>query len=106
MTEILLWLILALVMLSAVLNMGMYSRMVRNERAYRADEEVQKLLDEALRDKLLYVTPEEDHDDGQVQKAEEVRDRDMSRAMDEGFDSIMRYTVNRGRGRTTGGEPL
>ena len=49
---------------------------------------------------------EEGHDDGQVQKAEEVRDRDMSRAMDEGFDSIMRYTVNLGRGRTTGGEPL
>ena len=106
MMELMLWVILVLVMVSAVLNMAMYSRMVRKERAYRADEEVQKLLDEALRDKLLYVTPEEDHDDGQVQKAEEVRDRDMSRAMDEGFDSIMRYTVNLGRGRTTGGEPL
>ena len=106
MMELMLWVILVLVMVSAVLNMAMYSRMVRKERAYRADEEVQKLLDEALRGKLLYVTPEEGHDDGQVQKAEEVRDRDMSRAMDEGFDSIMRYTVNLGRGRTTGGEPL
>ena len=106
MMELMLWVILVLVMVSAALNMAMYSRIVRKERAYRADEEVQKLLDEALRDKLLYVTPEEGHDDGQVQKAEEVRDRDMSRAMDEGFDSIMRYTVNLGRGRTTGGEPL
>lgn len=102
MTEILLWVILALVMVSAVLNMAMYSRMVRKERAYRADEEVQKALEKAYLEKLS----KEEHDDGQVQKAEEVRDRDMSRAMDEGFDSIMRYTVNLGRGRTTGGEPL
>ena len=100
--EILLWVILVLVMVSAVLNMGMYSRMVRKEQAYLADEEVQKALDAAYVKKML----EEWHGDGQVQKAEEVRDRDMSRAMDEGFDSIMRYTVNLGRGRTTGGEPL
>lgn len=100
--EILLWVILVLVMVSTVLNMGMYSRMARKERAYRADEEVQKALDAAYVKKML----EEWHGDGQVQKAEEVRDRDMSRAMDEGFDSIMRYTVNLGRGRTTGGEPL
>lgn len=100
--EILLWVILVLVMVSAVLNMGMYSRMVRKEQAYLADEEVQKALEKAYLEKLS----KEDHDDGQVQKAEEVRDRDMSRAMDEGFDSIMRYTVNLGRGRTTGGEPL
>ena len=100
--EILLWVILVLVMVSAVLKMGMYSRMVRKEQAYRADEEVQKALDAAYVKKML----DECHDDGQVQKAEEVRDRDMSRAMDEGFDSIMRYTVNLGRGRTTGGEPL
>ena len=100
--EILLWVILVLVMVSAVLNMGMYSRMVRKEQAYLADEEVQKALDAAYVKKML----EEWHGDGQVQKAEEVRDRDMSRAMDEGFDSIMRYTVNLGRGRTPGGEPL
>ena len=100
--EILLWVILVLVMVSTVLNMGMYSRMVRKEQAYRADEEVQKALDAAYVKTML----DEGHDDGQVQKAEEVRDRDMSRAMDEGFDSIMRYTVNLGRGRTTGGEPL
>ena len=100
--EILLWVILVLVMVSAVMNMGMYSRMVRKEQAYRAEEEVQKALDAAYVKKMLA----EWHGDGQVQKAEEVRDRDMSRAMDEGFDSIMRYTVNLGRGRTTGGEPL
>ena len=100
--EILLWVILVLVMVSAVLNMGIYSRMVRKEQAYRADEEVQKALEKAYLEKLS----KKEHDDGQVQKSEEVRDRDMSRAMDEGFDSIMRYTVNLGRGRTTGGEPL
>ena len=99
--EILLWVILALVMVSAVLNMAMYSRMVRKERAYRADEEVQKALDAAYVKKML----EEWHGDGQVQKAEEVRD-DAGRAMDEGFDALMRYEVKLGRGKTTGGEPL
>ena len=100
--EILLWVILVLVMVSAVLNMAMYSRMVSRNREVRQDEEVQKALEKAYLEKLS----KKEHDDGQVQKAEEVRDRDMSRAMDEGFDSIMRYTVNLGRGRTTGGEPL
>lgn len=100
--EILLWVILVLVMVSAVLNMAMYSRMVSKNREVRQDEEVQKALEKAYLEKLS----KEERDDGQVQKAEEVRDRDMSRAMDEGFDSIMRYTVNLGRGRTTGGEPL
>lgn len=28
-----------------------------------------------------------------------------SREMDEGFDNVMGYTVNLGRGRSTGGEP-
>lgn len=100
--EILLWVILVLVMVSAVLNMAMYSRMVSKNREVRQDEEVQKALEKAYLEKLS----KEERDDGQVQKAEEVRDRDISRAMDEGFDSIMRYTVNLGRGRTTGGEPL
>ena len=100
--EILLWVILVLVMVSAVLNMAMYSRMVSKNREVRQDEEVQKALEKAYLEKLS----KEERDDGQVQKAEEVRDRDMSRAMDEGFDSIMRYTVNLGRGRTTGGDPL
>ena len=93
--EILLWVILVLVMVSAVLNMAMYSRMVSKNREVRQDEEVQKALEKAYLEKLS----KEEH-------AEEVRDRDMSRAMDEGFDSIMLYTVNLGRGRTTGGEPL
>ena len=99
--EILLWVILVLVMVSAVLNMSMYSRMVSKNREVCQDEEVQKALEKAYLEKLS----KEEANDGQVQKAEEVRDRDMSRAMDEGFDSIMRYTVNLGRGRTTGGEP-
>lgn len=100
--EILLWVILALVMVSAVLNMAMYSRMVSKNREVRQDEEVQKALEKAYLEKLS----KEDHDDGQVQKAEEVSGEDRGRAMDEGFDNIMRYSVSLGRGRTTGGEPL
>ena len=102
MMELMLWVILVLVMVSAVLNMAMYSRMVRKSMALRADDEVQKALEKAYLEKLS----KEEHDDGQVQKAEEVSGEDRGRAMDEGFDAIMRYTVNLGRGRTTGGEPL
>ena len=101
MTEILFWVILALVMVSAVLNMAMYSRMVSKNREVRQDEEVQKALEKAYLEKLS----KEEHDDGQVQKAEEVSGEDRGRAMDEGFDNIMRYSVNLGRGRSTGGEP-
>lgn len=100
--EILLWVILVLVMVSAVLNMAMYSRMVSKNREVRQDEEVQKALEKAYLEKLS----KEEHDDGQVQKAEEVSGEDRGRAMDEGFDNIMRYSVSLGRGRTTGGEPL
>ena len=99
--EILLWVILVLVMVSAVLNMAVYSRMVSKSREVRQDEEVQKALEKAYLEKLS----KEGHDDGQVQKAEEVSGEDRGRAMDEGFDAIMRYSVNLGRGRTTGGEP-
>ena len=99
--EILLWVILVLVMVSAVLNMAMYSRMVSKNREVRQDEEVQKALEKAYLEKLS----KEERDDGQVQKAEEVRD-DAGRAMDEGFDALMRYEVKLGRGKTTGGEPL
>ena len=99
--EILLWVILVLVMVSAVLNMAMYSRMVSKNREVRQDEEVQKALEKAYLEKLS----KEEHVDGQVQKAEEVRD-DAGRAMDEGFDALMRYEVKLGRGKTTGGEPL
>ena len=101
MTNILLWVILALVMISTVLNMAVYSRMERKSREVRQDEEVQKALDAAYLEKLM----EEGHEDGQVQEAEEVSGEDRGRAMDEGFDNIMRYSVNLGRGRTTGGEP-
>ena len=99
--EILLWLILVLVMVSAVLNMAVYSRMVSKSREVRQDEEVQKALEKAYLEKLS----KEGHDDGQVQKAEEVSGEDRGHAMDEGFDAIMRYSVSLGRGRTTGGEP-
>ena len=102
MMELMLWVILVLVMVSAVLNMAMYSRMVSKNREVRQDEEVQKALEKAYLEKLS----KEEHDDGQVQKAEEVSGEDRGRAMDEGFDNIMRYSVSLGRGRTTGGEPL
>ena len=102
MTEILLWVILALVIVSAMLNMAMYSRLERKRMERQQEDEVQRALDEAYRKNLS----KEGHDNGQVQKAEEVSGEDRGRAMDEGFDNIMRYSVNLGRGRTTGGEPL
>ena len=101
MTEILLWVILALVIVSAMLNMSMYSRLERKRMERQQEDEVQRALDEAYRKNLS----KEGHDNGQVQKAEEVSGEDRGRAMDEGFDNIMRYSVNLGRGRSTGGEP-
>ena len=101
MTEILLWVILVLVMVSVVLNMAMYSRLERKRMERQQEDEVQRALDEAYRKNLS----KEGHDNGQVQKAEEVSGEDRGRAMDEGFDNIMRYSVNLGRGRSTGGEP-
>lgn len=99
--EILLWITLVLVIFSAMLNMAVYSRMVSKSREVRQDEEVQKALEKAYLEKLS----KEGHDDGKVQEAEEVRNEERGRAMDEGFDAIMRYSVSLGRGRTTGGEP-
>ena len=61
--EILLWVILVLVMVSAVLNMAVYSRMVSKSREVRQDEEVQKALEKAYLEKLS----KEGHDDGKVQ---------------------------------------
>ena len=52
MMELMLWVILVLVMVSAALNMAMYSRMVRKSMELRADDEVQKALDAALLEKF------------------------------------------------------
>ena len=82
MTELLLCVnIVVLLMLGAV-NMALYIRMTRADREKKADEKVQDAMDEAAE--------------------AEVR---RSREMDEGFDNVMGYTVNLGRGRSTGGEP-
>ena len=82
MTEFLLCVnIVVLLMLGAV-NMTLYIRMTRSDRERKADDRVQEAMDEAA-------------------EAEARR----SRAMDEGFDDLMGYTVNLGRGRSTGGEP-
>ena len=81
MTELLLCVnIVVLLMLGAV-NMALYSRVTRADREKKADERVQDAMDE-------------------VAEAEARR----SREMDEGFDNVMGYTVNLGRGRSTGGE--
>lgn len=82
MTELLLFVnIVVLLMLGAV-NMTLYIRMTRSDRERKADDRVQEAMDEAA-------------------EAEARR----SRAMDEGFDNVMSYSVKLGRGRTTGGEP-
>ena len=82
MVEFLIFLnIVILIMLGAV-NMALYARVTRADREKKADEKVQDAMDEAA-------------------EAEARR----SREMDEGFDNVMGYTVNLGRGRSTGGEP-
>ena len=59
-----------------------FLRLTRSDRERKADDRVQEAMDEAA-------------------EAEARR----SRAMDEGFDNVMSYSVKLGRGRTTGGEP-
>ena len=73
--------IVVLLMLGAV-NMTLYIRMTRSDRERKADDRVQEAMDEAA--------------DAEARR---------SRAMDEGFDNVMSYSVKLGRGRTTGGEP-
>ena len=81
MTNLLLCLnIVALLMLHAVVVMT-YLRVARNDRERKAEEQVQAAMDEAAE-----------------------ADARRSREMDEGFDNLMGYTVNLGRGRSTGGE--
>ena len=82
MTELLLCVnIVVLLMLGAV-NMTLYIRMTRGDRERKADDRVQEAMDEAA--------------------GAEAR---RSRAMDEGFDNVMSYSVKLGHGKTTGGEP-
>ena len=82
MTEFLLGLTIGLIVMLAVLNMAIYLRVTRGDRKQKAEERIQEAMDEAS-------------------EAEARR----SREMDEGFDNVMGYTVNLGRGRSTGGEP-
>ena len=80
--ELLLCVNILMLFMLAILNMALYVRVARSERERKADDKVQDAMDEAAED--------------------EAR---RSRAMDEGFDNVMGYTVNLGRGRSTGGEP-
>ena len=82
MVEFLLGVVIALIIMLSLLNMALYVRVTRADRAQRADALVQEAMDEAA-------------------EAEARR----SREMDEGFDNVMGYTVKLGRGRITGGEP-
>ena len=80
--ELLLCVNILMLFMLAILNMALYARVTRSDRERKADDKVQEAMDEAAED--------------------EAR---RSRAMDEGFDNLMGYTVNLGRGRSTGGEP-
>lgn len=79
--ELLLCVNILMLFMLAILNMALYARMTRSDRERKSDDKVQEAMDEAAED--------------------EVR---RSRAMDEGFDNVMSYSVKLGRGKTTGGE--
>ena len=82
MVEFLLFLNIVILLMLCAVNMTLYIRMTRRDRERKADDRVQEAMDEAA-------------------EAEARR----SRAMDEGFDNVMSYSVKLGHGRTTGGEP-
>ena len=82
MVEFLIFLNIVILLMLGAVNMALYARVTRADREKKADEKVQDAMDEAA-------------------EAEARR----SREMDEGFDAVMGYTVNLGRGRSTGGEP-
>ena len=79
--ELLLCVNILMLFMLATLNMALYARVTRSDRERKADDKVQDAMDEAAED--------------------EAR---RSRAMDEGFDNVMSYSVKLGRGKTTGGE--
>ena len=80
--ELLLCVNILMLFMLAILNMALYARVTRSDRERKADDKVQEAMDDAA-------------------EAEARR----SREMDEGFENVMGYTVNLGRGRSTGGEP-
>ena len=80
--ELLLCVNILMLFMLAILNMALYARVTRSDRERKADDKVQEAMDDAAE--------------------EEAR---RSRAMDEGFDNVMSYSVKLGRGKTTGGEP-
>ena len=80
--ELLLCVNILMLFMLAILNMALYARVTRSDRERKADDKVQEAMDDAA--------------------AAEAR---RSRAMDEGFDNVMSYSVKLGRGKTTGGEP-
>ena len=80
--ELLLCVNILMLFMLAILNMALYARVTRSDRERKADDKVQEAMDDAA-------------------EAEASR----SRAMDEGFDNVMSYSVKLGRGKTTGGEP-
>ena len=80
--ELLLCVNILMLFMLAILNMALYVRVTRSDRERKADDKVQEAMDDAA-------------------EAEARR----SRAMDEGFDNVMSYSVKLGRGKTTGGEP-
>ena len=80
--ELLLCVNILMLFMLAILNMALYARVTRSDRERKADDKVQEAMDEAAES--------------------EAR---RSRAMDEGFDNVMSYSVKLGRGKTTGGEP-
>ena len=82
MVEFLIFLNIVILLMLGAVNMALYNRVTMADREKKADEKVQDAMDEAA-------------------EAEARR----SREMDEGFDAVMGYTVNLGRGRSTGGEP-
>lgn len=82
MVEFLLFVLSAMIMVTSLLNMAVYSRILRKEQERKAENAVQEAMDEAAE--------------------EEAR---RSRSMNEGFENLMQYEVRLGRGKTTGGEP-
>ena len=82
MVEFLLFVLIAMVMVTSLLNLAVYSRILRKEQERKAEDAVQEAMDEAAE--------------------EEAR---RSRSMNEGFENLMQYEVRLGRGKTTGGEP-
>ena len=82
MTNILLCIVIVLLVLVVLMNMAQYSRIVKRKQAQAEEDRIQAAMDEAA--------------------AEEAR---RSRQLDEGFENLMGYEVNLGRGMRTGGEP-